>query len=58
VRGKMNLNKIKEKYNITHTTQPSKRQYTEEEVENNINKALKLIINELIISGELKVGNS
>lgn len=47
----------KRKYNIVYSTAPSKKQYTDEEVNLVINKAINLIIDELIVNGHIKVGN-
>lgn len=52
----MGEKKQKKKHNIIFTTLP-KQQYTDDEVKKTINKAINLIIDELIINEHIKVGN-
>jgi phenylalanyl-tRNA synthetase beta subunit len=49
----MRERKQKKKYKISLTTAPPKQQYTDEEVKKIVNKALSLIINELLVNGHI-----
>lgn len=46
------------KYKIKFTTQPSKVNKSDEEVESVLNKAISLLVDELILNGHLKTDDT
>lgn len=51
------MGKSKFPYNITLTTEPPKRTYTKEEIQEVIDKSISLVLDDLILNGHLKIGN-
>jgi predicted RNase H-like HicB family nuclease len=44
------------KYKMVLKTEPSKHTYTKEEVKQKIDKAIDILLDDLIINGRLKIG--
>jgi hypothetical protein len=44
-----------QKYKMVLITEPSKHKYTQEEIEQKIDKAIDILLNDLILNGYLKV---